>query len=71
MRDEKNDKKGKETDYTRLLNKNDPLDRRILELAEKGKLNVEAVKVHENSESRYPFDGYSRKSLPHRGKHTS
>jgi len=57
MRDEKNDKKGKETDYTRLLNKNDPLDRRILELAEKGKLNVEAVKVHENSESRYPFDG--------------
>ncbi len=71
MRDEKNNRKGKEADYSRLLDKNDPFDCRILELAEKGKLNVKAVKVHENSESRYPSDSYSYKSLPHRGKHTS
>ena len=71
MRDAKYDKRGKKTDYNRFLNKNDPLDHLILELAEKGKLKVEAVKVHVNSEGRYLSDSYSRKSLPHRGKHTS
>jgi hypothetical protein len=70
MRDDKNDKREKK-DYNRFLNRNDPLDHLILKLAEKGKLKVEVVKIDDNSKSRCFSDSYSRKSLPHRGKHSS
>jgi len=68
LKDSKNDKFW-ESEYKKLLNKKDPLDKMILELAEKGELKVNAVGV--KSESGQALEKYSRDSLPHRGKHTS
>ena len=45
--------------YKKLLNKDDPIDKLILELAKKGELNVGVVQVKEGSEDN--LDGYSYK----------
>ena len=58
-----------EREYKKLLNKKDPLDRQILELSKKGQLNVQVVEL--KREAGNPSEKYTRKSLPHRGKHTS
>ena len=55
--------------YKTLLNKKDPLDERILQLAKNGELKIGVVHVKEGD--RHSFEDYSHKSLPHRGKHTS
>jgi len=55
--------------YKTLLNKKDPLDERILQLAKNGELKIGVVCVKEGN--KHSFEDYSRKSLPHRGKHTS
>jgi len=51
-----------------LLNKKDPLDERILQLAKNGELKIGVVRVKEGD--KHSFEDYSHKSLPYRGKHT-
>ena len=58
-----------ESEYKKLLNKKDPLDKLILELAESGELKVDAVEVKEGNKNY--LKKYSRDLLLHRGKHTS
>ena len=53
------DNKSIKPDYKKLLNKRDPIDKIILELAKKGTLSVGVVWVKENLED-YP-EGYSYK----------
>ena len=56
--------------YKKALNKNDPFDQLIMELAQKGILDVCAVEI--GQESLVPeTHEYSRKVVLHRGKHTS
>ena len=56
--------------YKKGLDMNDPFDQLIMELAQKGILDVSAVEIHE--EPHPPeTETYSKKTLPHRGKHTS
>lgn len=55
--------------YKTLLNKKDPLDERILQLAKNGELKIGVVRVKEGD--KHSFEDYSHKSLPHLGKHTS
>ena len=55
--------------YKTLLNKKDPLDERILQLAKNGELKIGVVCVKEGDKR--SFEDYSHKSLPHLGKHTS
>lgn len=57
-----------ELEYKKLLNKKDPLDKQILKLAENGELKVNIVCIEEESEHNLEYD---RKSLFHKGKHTS
>jgi len=54
--------------YKTLLNKKDPLDERILQLAKNGELKIGVVCVNEGD--KHSFEDYSHKSLPYRGKHT-
>jgi hypothetical protein len=56
--------------YKKGLNKNDPFDQLIMELAQKGVLDVSAVEIQPGSQASGPQD-YSKKLLPHRGKHAS
>jgi len=56
--------------YKKGLDKNDPFDQLIMELAQKGILDVSAVEIQQGSSASEPQD-YSKKLLPHRGKHTS
>jgi hypothetical protein len=56
--------------YKKVLNKNDPFDQLIMDLAQKGILDVCAVEL--GQESLVPeTQEYSRKLLLHRGKLTS
>ena len=56
--------------YRKVLNKRDPLDHLILELGQNGILDVSVVGI--GTEPPAPVArGYSRKSLPSKGKHTS
>lgn len=57
-----------ECEYKNLLNKEDPLDQLILDLAEKGKLKVGIVGVKE--ERWRFFKKYMPNFLSHLGKHT-
>jgi hypothetical protein len=66
---EKNHQKISNDKYKKFLNKNDPFDQLIIELAHKGILDVCAVKIGQESSPPEVHD-YSRKLLPHRGKHT-
>ena len=58
-----------ESDYKKLLNKNDPLDKQIIMLAKEGELKISVVPI--KAENEYSSEKYSYKHLPHRGKHTS
>lgn|GEM_PF-3026214 len=58
-----------EKDYKKLLNKKDPFDKQILKLVKHGELTIGVVQIREPNE--YNTDGYSKRSLPHRGKYTS
>jgi hypothetical protein len=67
---EKNHQKRSNDKYKKVLNKNDPFDQLILELAQKGVLGVGVVGI--GQESLIPeTHEYSRKPVPHLGKHTS
>ena len=52
----------------RLLNRRDPLDRLIFECVKTGELDIGFVPSQKPHS--YP-DTYTRKSLPHRGKHSA
>ena len=58
-----------EVDYKKLLNKKDPLDKQILNLAKHGDLKVSVVEVKQPNE--HASDNYSQSLIPHQGKHTS
>ena len=58
-----------EAEYRKLLDKKDPLDKAIIELAENHELKIDLVEVKEAD--RNQSDKYSRRSLPHRGKYSS
>jgi len=58
-----------EKEYEKLLDKKNPLDNRILELAKIGKLKIGIVEV--KAEIKDSNKKYSRDSLSHKGKHTS
>jgi hypothetical protein len=60
----------KKVKYERVLNKNDPFDQLILELGQKGVLDVSVVGIG-IEQSVVNTDEYSRKPVPPRGKHTS
>ena len=57
-----------ELDYKQLMDENDPIDKLILDLAEKGKLKVGIVEVKE--ERWRFFKKYMPNFLSHLGKHT-
>jgi len=56
--------------YKKGLDKNDPFDQLIIELAQKGILDVSAVEIQQELPDSETQE-YSKKQLPHRGKHTS
>jgi hypothetical protein len=58
-----------EEDYRKLLNKKDLFDKQILKLVKHGELSIGVVEIKEPKEAYQ--DKYSKRSLPHRGKHTS
>ncbi len=67
---EKNHQKASDVKYKKVLNKNDPFDQLILELGQKGVLDVCVVGIGEEPVV-LPENEYSRKPVPPRGKHTS
>ncbi len=54
----------------KVLDKNDPFDQLIIELAEKGVLDVCAVDI-DSEQTKHPEHVYSRRPTPPKGKHTS
>jgi hypothetical protein len=56
--------------YQKVLNKKDPLDHLIWELGQTGVLDVSVVGIGQEHQVQV-VKQYSRKSVPHRGKHTS
>jgi len=56
--------------YKKVLDKNDPFDQLIMELGQKGVLDVCVVGIGQEP-SVLPENEYSRKPVPPRGKHTS
>ena len=67
---EKNHHKASEVKYKKVLNKKDPFDQLIMELGQKGVLDVCVVGI--GQEPSVPTgQEYSRKPVPPRGKHTS
>lgn len=58
-----------ELKYKKLLNKDNVLDKLILELVENGELKVGAVNLGE--EKKDSLKKYSRELIHHRGKYTS
>jgi hypothetical protein len=66
----KSPQKGSDMKYKKVLNKNDPFDQLIMELGQKGVLDVCAVEI-EQEPSVTEVNEYSRKPVHHRGKHTS
>ena len=69
----KNDKKyPKKSDrqYRKVLDKNDPFDQLIMELGQKGVLDVCAVEITAENQCPEPHE-YSRKPVFHRWRHTS
>jgi len=67
---EKNNQKISNDRYKKGLNKNDPFDQLIMELAQTGKLDVSVVEIKQESSVPQAHE-YSRKLIPHRGKYTS
>jgi hypothetical protein len=67
---EKHRQKMSDRKYQKVLDKNDPFDQLILELGQKGVLDVCVVGI--GKEQPAPQENeYSRKPVPPRGKHTS
>jgi hypothetical protein len=58
-----------EAEYRKLLNKKDPLDQAIIELAEKQELTIDLVDVKDEARNR--SRSYSKNRLAHRGKYSS
>jgi hypothetical protein len=56
--------------YKKVLDKDDPFDQLIMELASKGILDVSAVEIQQESLAPDSQE-YSKKLLPHKGKHAS
>lgn len=67
---EKNHQKMSNNKYKKVLNKNDPFDQLIIELAQKGTLDVCALEIGQESLDSKTHE-YFRKLVPHRGKHSS
>jgi hypothetical protein len=67
---EKNHQKMSNDKYKKFLNKKDPFDQLIIELAQKGELDVWGVGIGQESSVPVVHE-YSRRPVPHRGKHTS
>jgi hypothetical protein len=67
---EKNHQKASDVKFKKVLNKKDPFDQLIMELGEKGVLDVCVVGIGEEP-SIPDTNEYSRKPAPRRGKHTS
>jgi hypothetical protein len=67
---EKSSQKTTDERFRKVLNKNDPFDLLILNLAKTGILDVAVVDIGLKTKG---FSGhqYSRKSLPRHGKHSS
>lgn len=61
--------KKRNSSFKIILDKNDPFDEKILNLVRKGDLKVSIVGIDEENEE--TFENYSKKSLHHRGRHTS
>ena len=57
------------SDYKKLLNINDSLDKQIIKLVEEGELKVSVVPI--KTENEHSSEKYSYKNLSRRGKHTS
>jgi hypothetical protein len=66
----KNHQKMSGRKYKKVLDKNDPFDQLIMELGQKGVLDVCVVGIGQEP-SVLPENEYSRKPVPPRGKHTS
>jgi hypothetical protein len=56
--------------FKKVLNKNDPFDQLILSLAKTGTLDVTIVGIDSKGKEHSERE-YSRKPLPHHGKHSS
>jgi hypothetical protein len=67
---EKNHQKLSDRKYRKVFNKDDPFDQLIMELGQKGVLDVCVVGIG-GEETKHPEQGYSRKPTPPKGKHTS
>jgi len=67
---EKNHQKVLDRMYRKVFNKNDPFDRLIMELGQKGVLDVCVVGIG-GAQTKHPEHGYSRESISLKGKHTS
>ena len=67
---EKRHQKTQGVGYQKVLNKDDPFDQLILELGQKGVLDVSVVGIG-NDQPTPEAHEYSRKSLPAKGKHSS
>jgi len=67
---EKNHRKMSNDKHKKGLNKNDPFDQLIIELAQKGVLDVCTVEIGQELSVPETHE-YSRKLVPHRGKYTS
>ncbi len=66
----KGDQKMTDRKFKKVLDKNDPFDQLIMELGQKGVLDVCVVGIGQEPAA-LPEQEYSRKPVPPRGKHTS
>jgi hypothetical protein len=66
----KNHHKASDVKYEKILNKKDPFDQLIMELGQKGVLDVHVVGIGEEP-SIPTVLGHSRKPVPSQGKHLS
>jgi len=66
----KNHQKSSDAKVRKALNKNDPFDQLILELGQKGVLDVCVVGIGDDSQAPATHE-YSRKPVPPKGKHSS
>ena len=57
------------SDYEKILDRREPIDKLILELVNNGELDIGFVKV--NSDRNNKLNKYSQDSIINRGKHTS
>jgi hypothetical protein len=67
---EKSNQKFSERIYQKVFNMNDPFDRLIMELSQKGVLDVCVVGIG-GKQTKHQEPGYSRKLTPPKSKHTS